>query len=341
MAKSRPTGRSAAGASKKKRPRRKPSRRGDLRRALWTLIIVLAVVLAGAITVRVLVPPSAPPPTAPAVRSRPPASPPAPRAAAPTPAEPARKVHPVPAYEIFPHREVPPTPVAPAPKPSHRPQVALVIDDLGYDLKLAEGFLSLDIPLTVAVIPFSPFKDQILVAARRHRQTVMLHMPMEPEEYPAVNPGRGALMADMTPDQLIGGLRAALADVPGAVGVNNHMGSRLTRDADRMNQIFSVLKQRGLFFIDSRTTSETRSYQAARLLKVPFAERDVFLDHLQDPAAIRRQFDKLVRRAEQQGRAVGIGHPHPVTLEVLRQRLPELRRQVDLVPAGRVVRTLS
>ena len=169
----------------------------------------------------------------------------------------------------------------------------------------------------------------------------MLHLPMEPEEYPRINPGPGALLIDMTPDQLIGQLRLDLDQIPGAVGVNNHMGSRLTQDADRMNQIFSVLKKRGLFFIDSRTTEKTISRQSARLLCVPFAQRDVFIDHVQEPASIQRQLEALVRRAEAQGQAVGIAHPHTVTLEVLRERLPSIRQRLDLVPASAVVRTLS
>jgi hypothetical protein len=119
------------------------------------------------------------------------------------------------------------------------------------------------------------------------------------------------------------------------------MGSRLTRESAHLNQVFSVLKERGLFFIDSRTAPDSLGHQSARLLKVPFAQRDVFLDHHQDPDFVRRQVRELLRRAEKNGQAVGIGHPHQVTLEVLREMLPEIRRRVELVPAASVVRTLS
>lgn len=339
--------------------RKKSSRRAkkvfDGKRILLALGVLLILVVAGAVTVRLLlpppptpvavkVPPQAPSRVMPVPKPSPPpmATRPQPR---PLPAPPAAPVPaPEPTYEVFPPVETPPPeapPIAPPPVLPGKPRVALVIDDLGYDLRLAEAFLDLDVPLTLAVLPFSPHQREVVAAARRRGQQVMLHLPMEPEEYPHVDPGPGALLARMNPDELIAQLRRDLAQVPEAVGVNNHMGSRLTRESAHLNQIFSVLKERGLFFIDSRTTSRSIGYQSARLLKVPFAQRDVFLDHRQDPDFVQRQIKELLRRAEKNGQALGIGHPHRVTLEVLREMLPEIRRRVDLVPAATLVRTLS
>jgi len=321
-------------------PRRVKKKGGNYRSALLAIGILLALVILAAVAMRFLwpvrpvrpVPPAAVRPPA-AVVAKVPQPPPA-------PVRP-QTVAPSPTYEIFPPREAPPQKrVPPVTPPAGRPRVALVIDDLGYDLALAEGFLALDAPLTVAVLPFSPHKQTVLDLARRHGKPVMLHLPMEPEEYPRVQPGPGALLATMTPDELLIQLRRNLQDVPAAVGVNNHMGSRLSQDSARLNQIFSVLKERGLFFIDSRTTDKTLAHQSARLLQVPFAQRDVFLDHHQDATFIRHQIEALIDRAEENGQAVGIGHPHPVTLEVLRERLPAIRQRVDLVPASAVVRTL-
>jgi len=115
------------------------------------------------------------------------------------------------------------------------------------------------------------------------------------------------------------------------------MGSKLTTLSDEMNQVFSVLKKRGLFFIDSRTSAATQARSSAKLFKVPFAERDVFLDHIQDRGAIRTQIEDLMRIAEVSGRAVGIGHPHEATYEVLAQMMPELKKRVRFVFASDIV----
>ena len=165
----------------------------------------------------------------------------------------------------------------------------------------------------------------------------MLHLPMEPNEYPMADPGPGALLSSMTPDERIAQLKADLGAVPYIKGVNNHMGSKMTTLSDEMNQIFTVLKKRGLYFIDSRTTAATMSRSSARLFKVPFAERDVFLDHVQTREAVRRQIEHLINIAEINGRAVGIGHPHEVTYEVLKEMLPRLKDRVELVPASEIV----
>ena len=169
----------------------------------------------------------------------------------------------------------------------------------------------------------------------------MLHLPMEPVEYPEINPGPGTLLAAMSADELLRVLEEDLRAVPHIRGVNNHMGSRLTARSEQIYQVFSVLKRRGLYFVDSRTTDETICRPSARLFELPFAQRDVFLDHVHEPAAVRRQIRELVRIARLKGEAVAIAHPHPVTLTVLREELPELRRQVEIVPASRLARPVG
>jgi polysaccharide deacetylase 2 family uncharacterized protein YibQ len=160
---------------------------------------------------------------------------------------------------------------------------------------------------------------------------------MEPIEYPSVNPGPGTLLTSMTPDQLIHQLKEDLKAVPYIKGVNNHMGSKMTAESSRLYQIFSVLKERNLYFIDSRTTSQTLCKPSARLFQIPFAQRDVFLDHLQDAEFIRKQIKELIRVAQHNGYAVGIGHPHLITINILREMLPELQKKVKLVPASEIV----
>ena len=158
--------------------------------------------------------------------------------------------HRSPQFEVFPEKEIPhykPTEPLSVPVPQKSPQVAIIIDDLGYDSAMADKFAGLDAVLTFSVLPYSPFYKKIAVRARGRGHDVMLHLPMEPLEYPKVDPGPGALLMAMSPDELIRRLQEDLDSMPHVNGVNNHMGSRMTAASDRMNQVFSVLKQRNLF----------------------------------------------------------------------------------------------
>lgn len=246
-------------------------------------------------------------------------------------------------FEIFPPEDLPPPSPLPKPKPRAdvRPKVAIIIDDLGYDQHIAQKFLDLDTALTFAVLPFTTHSRSIAASVLRKGGELMLHLPMEPLEYPAVDPGPGALMSDMSPDQLIAQLRKNLSDVPGIKGVNNHMGSKLTAESTRLYQVFSILKQEGLFFIDSRSSAATVGRPSARLFQLPFAERDVFIDHRLVPDFIRGQIHELVRIARKQGEAVGIAHPSNTTLKILKEMLPDLKKEVQLVPASEVVHIIS
>jgi polysaccharide deacetylase 2 family uncharacterized protein YibQ len=168
----------------------------------------------------------------------------------------------------------------------------------------------------------------------------MLHLPMEPKEFPGVNPGPGALLNQMTPDEFIGQLKADIDRIPGLKGVNNHMGSAISTSPERMRQIFTILKKDGLYYIDSRTTAETVARPSAELLQIPFTERDIFIDHFENQRFIRKQLHKLIKRAQRQGYAVGIAHPHAVTCKVLADLLPGLKKSVQLVPASMVIDTV-
>jgi polysaccharide deacetylase 2 family uncharacterized protein YibQ len=245
----------------------------------------------------------------------------------------------VPKYEIFDHN----TPADPIPKPvastpgRQQPLVAIIIDDLGYDHNLASRFLEMEGPFTFSMLPQGPFTAKIVAEAHAKGHEIMLHLPMEPMEYPQVSPGPGALLVDMTPDELLAQLDADISAVPYVKGVNNHMGSRLSAQAPQMRQIFSRLKSRGLYYVDSRTTKETVGRPSAERLHLPFAERDIFIDHYQDADFIRKQIRLLVKRAHAQGYAIGIVHPHPLTIELMQAALPQLKDQVSFVPASRVV----
>jgi polysaccharide deacetylase 2 family uncharacterized protein YibQ len=164
---------------------------------------------------------------------------------------------------------------------------------------------------------------------------------MEPFEYPEVDPGPGTLLASMSPDELINQLDKNLKTLPTVKGVNNHMGSKLTSESSQLYQIFSVLKQRNLYFIDSRTSPESLCEPSARLFQIPFAQRDVFIDHYVTQDFIRNQIKELIRIAKRNGRAVGILHPHTTTFQVLEEMLPHLKDQVQLVPASEIARPVG
>jgi len=245
-----------------------------------------------------------------------------------------------PDFEIFPTKPIPSRRAASTPRiakktppdtrklpKDKRPVVAIIIDDFGYDMDLAKRFLTLDAELTCAVIPHSVYFRQIATLAGEKGREVMLHQPMEPNEYPMIDPGPGALLSSMSPDERIKQLNANIDLIPGVTGVNNHMGSKTTTMSDEMNQVFTVLKKRGLFFVDSRTTAATLSQSSARLFKVPFAERDVFLDHVRKESEIRAQVEHLINIAEAHGKALGIVHPFEYTAVIKKQyeRIPKLK----------------
>ncbi len=218
-----------------------------------------------------------------------------------------------------------------------RPKVAIIIDDMGYDLRVDSELLALPLPLSFSFLPCAPFTRRLVRQAHAQHRTVMVHLPMEPESG-AVDPGPGVLMTTMAPATLLRLLNQAVDRVPGAVGVNNHMGSRFTQDRRAMEVVLSGIKQRGLFFIDSRTTSRTVAFATARELGVPSLERGVFLDHDHDQEEIDHQLHRLMTLARARGYAVAIGHPFPQTYAVLLKELPTLRREVEVVPVEELVR---
>jgi uncharacterized protein len=223
-------------------------------------------------------------------------------------------------------------------QPTPVPKVAIVIDDLGYDGRLAKRFLKIDGPLSFSVLPHGTFSKSIARRIHDADQELLLHLPMEPTGYPKVNPGVGALLVEMTEVELVQTLRKDLDAFPYIKGVNNHMGSKFCQNERKLRPVMLELNTRGLFFLDSRTTSKTKAYTVAQELHVPSAERNVFLDNIQNPRAIRAQLNRLTELAHLRGEAIGIAHPHEVTLEVLRREIPKLSgKGVELVPVSQLV----
>ena len=218
-----------------------------------------------------------------------------------------------------------------------RARLAILLDDLGNDRRAADEVFALHVPITVSVLPYHEHSREIAAEARSHGCEVMLHLPMqsvanETPEREELKPGLSQADVEEMVDRM-------LAAVPEADGVNNHQGSQATANAALMNALMPVLRDAGVFYVDSRTTVATVAYETAKQDGVKTAFRNVpFLDDVRDRAAIRRQLLVAIRGAKDKGEAIAIGHPHPETLEALRELLPEARKQgVRLVPVSDVV----
>ncbi len=198
-------------------------------------------------------------------------------------------------------------------------------------------FIDIQAPLSFAFLPFAPNTEILAGYAEKKGKDVLVHIPMEPENK-KLNPGRGVLTLAMDFDSLVETLKADLAAVPGAVGANNHMGSRFTKDKKAMEIVMACLKDRGLFFLDSRTTKDTVAFDVARQMGLPCAQRSVFLDHTPSREAIGREIRRSLNLAKKHGLCVAIGHPSRLTYQVLYRAIPLMRKEVRLVPVHRLVR---
>ena len=223
-------------------------------------------------------------------------------------------------------------------KDASRPRIALIIDDLGNLGPAGERTVELDGPVACAILPHTPFARVIARQAHAAGKEVLLHLPLEPVEYP-VRIHIGTIVLDNTQTQLAQIFDANLSSVPHAVGVNTHMGSLLTRHPGHMDWLMGELQRRGdLFFVDSYTTASSVALQLAREHEVPATRRDVFLDNDPARAAIDAEFRRLKHLARLNGTAVGIGHPYDATLSYLEEALARLEEEgFELVPLVRVM----
>ncbi len=231
-------------------------------------------------------------------------------------------------------------PAMPATANDATPVISIIIDDMGYRLEQGRRALALPGPLSYSFLPFTPNGARLAETAHALGKEILLHLPMEAEHHNHLL-GPGALRSDMDQVEIATRLRMALESVPRAIGVNNHMGSLLTTQADRMQWLMTAIhRHRGLFFIDSRTTSGTVAEEIALEQGIPSISRDVFLDDDLSPTAIAMQFHRLLDKAREQGYALAIAHPHPQTLALLAAELPDIeqRHGVRLIRLGRLVK---
>ncbi len=219
-------------------------------------------------------------------------------------------------------------------------KIAIVIDDLGQDLKPARELLALPGKITFSIMPGLSQTRRIAELARQNDREVLLHLPMERKNGNGKREAEGTLRSDMTPSEFIATLNRDIESVPGAAGTNNHEGSALTENAEAMNFLMSELKNHDLFYLDSLTNHGSVAYATAKKFGLKAAKRDVFLDaENTDSAYVRGRLEELARIAKKRGRAVGIGHPYPATINELRLWLAKLDEQgLELVPVSRLVK---
>jgi len=192
------------------------------------------------------------------------------------------------------------------------PRAALIIDDIGNSRARARQFLALDIPITFAILPRLKHSRALASEIHRSGHEVMLHQPMEPYN-PRLDPGPGALYVGEEASTISKIIQNNISDVPHAIGVNNHMGSRFTACKSEITETLRVIKENDLFFVDSLTSHSSQAYKTALQLHMVTARRNVFLDHVRNETAILCQLHTLTRCARHYGFAVGIGHPFPET----------------------------
>lgn len=223
---------------------------------------------------------------------------------------------------------------APAPKPQTAVptfpkgpgRIAIIVDDMGSSMNELQTLLSIKLPITYAIIPSLQHAKRVAEGAHGAGAQVIVHMPMEPEGYPQQKLESIGVLVAMDDAEIEKRVNGYFRSVPHAVGANNHMGSRFTQHADKMEVVLKVLKEKGVFFVDSRTSPTSVGYKVAKSMGLRAGTRQVFLDNVQDEAAIGKQLAEAAAIARKKGAAIAICHPHPATLRALKAYLPELAR---------------
>ncbi|MDJ0836941.1 MAG: divergent polysaccharide deacetylase family protein [Acidobacteriota bacterium] len=222
-----------------------------------------------------------------------------------------------------------PIPAPPsAPEERAAPRISIILDDIGhYPVNHLDLVLELKFPITFAVLPYLAHTKTNAISLHQSRYEVILHMPMEPGNFPKTNPGKGAILSHMTEKEIRTAVRNALNSVPFVVGVNNHMGSKITANRTLMAPILDEVKSRDLYFIDSRTSPRTVAYGMAGERDMRTAKRNVFIDAEATYEFAVKQLRETREVARREGSAIAIGHPYPGTLQALAEEMPKMDRE--------------
>jgi len=232
----------------------------------------------------------------------------------------------------------PPGPAASLPPSPPAARLALIIDDGGYSLEKMKAMMGIGLPITFAILPNVPHSREAALLAHRQGAEVMLHLPLEPRKSENYSLEKDTILTGMNKAEIQSILRRNLSQIPHVRGVNNHMGSRATEDPQVMKALMEVLKKEGLYYVDSHTSSRSVGPREARQAGVFFASNDRFIDHQKDLETIKQAIRLAMKKAKQEGKAVAIGHPHPLTSRAIREMIPEIERDgIRLVFASEVV----
>lgn len=216
-------------------------------------------------------------------------------------------------------------------------RIAIIIDDIGYNIKDLEYLRGIDSVLTLAVLPKLRYSKEMAAGGHDMGYEILLHLPLEPEE-DIESLGPGALFLDMSQKEIEKILDENLETVPHCRGINNHAGSRFTKNPEKMKFLLELIKTRGLFFIDSLVTPQSAGFKIAAELGIPTQSRDVFLDNIKEDEYIAKQLDTLVEISRKKGMAIGICHPSPHTFRVLKEKLPLLKEKVEFVHVSKLLK---
>lgn len=218
------------------------------------------------------------------------------------------------------------------------PKAAFIIDDLGYETEVAKKMIELEFPVALSILPFLQYSEFIAEEGRKNNQEIMLHLPMEANNSGA-DPGPGAIKSDMSEEETRQAVRDCILNFPYIIGVNNHMGSKITEDREIMEIVLEEIKGYNLFFIDSMTTKHSIAYEAAQEMEIKSAVRSVFLDNENDMEYIKGQMLEVQETALREGEVIAIGHSRINTYYVLKRMIPELiRAGIEIVPVSELVK---
>lgn len=217
------------------------------------------------------------------------------------------------------------------------PKIAIIIDDVGMDVKRSREAIDLPASVTLAMLPYAPKVRELAQEAKSKGHMLIIHTPMEAVDT-KLNIGPGGLRSSMSAEQLDAAFDAMLKSFSGYEGINNHMGSRLTQDKSAMDIVMASLARHNLFFVDSKTIQSSVAAREAASSGVPYAERDVFIDHVETLEAARKALNHTEQLALKRGYAIAIGHPKDHTLQALNEWLPTLKgKGIEVVPVKKLL----
>ena len=221
--------------------------------------------------------------------------------------------------------------------PENNAKVILVIDDLGIVKGISKQMIDMDVPLTLSFLPYASGISAQVNDAYAKGHDILVHVPMEPKG--RADPGPHALLSSTTAQVQMTSIDYNLGQFSNYIGINNHMGSAFTEDAEAVDRLLNVIKEKGLMVLDSKTTNKSLLEEMAYEKNIPVTNRDVFLDNVREVDYIMGQLAELERIAKRDGTALAIGHPYAQTVTALKKWIPTLAAKgITIVPISQTIK---